>query len=103
MTVTHTWNVYSTDRVLSSGVIEMVHYEVTATEGDTSVSEKFSTDLNAPDVTTMTDYDQVTAEQCLGWVKDRLGEDVVTDVQERVAAMLSVQQDPPTHGSGVPW
>ena len=102
MSATCTWNVYSTDRVLSSGVIEVVHYEVTATEGDASVRETFSTELDAPDVSTMTDYDQVTAEQCLGWVKDRLGEDVVAEVQERVIARLSVQENP-THGSGVPW
>tara|TARA_Y100000592_G_scaffold79766_1_gene125870 strand:- start:426 stop:731 length:306 start_codon:yes stop_codon:yes gene_type:complete len=96
------WNVYSTDRVLSSGVIEVAHYEVTATEGDAFVSETFTIELDAPDVSAMTDYDFVTAEQCVAWVQAKLGDDAVTAVQEKLDAKLAAKQTP-TKGSGVPW
>jgi hypothetical protein len=102
MASTYTWNVYSTDRVLSSGVIEVAHYEVTATEGDASVSETFTIELDAPNINTMTDYDFVTAEQCVGWVQAKLGDDAVTAVQEKLDAKLAAKQTP-TKGSGVPW
>jgi hypothetical protein len=56
--------------------------------------------IRIPD--SFTPYDQLTKEQVVGWVKDALGEEQVTSVEESLANQIQQKLDP-TDASGVPW
>ena len=51
------------------------------------------------------EYDKLTEDVVIGWVKTKLGEDIVKVKEDTIAAQISAQENPPapTKGSGVPW
>lgn len=51
------------------------------------------------------EYDKLTEDIVVGWIKNRLGDDKVKEIEDNVAAQIDVQENPPaaTEGSGVPW
>jgi len=51
------------------------------------------------------EYDKLTEDLVIGWVKTILGDDKVKEIEDNVAAQIDAQENPPapTEGSGVPW
>jgi len=51
------------------------------------------------------EYDDLTEDVVIGWVKTILGEDKVKTMEDNIAAQIDAQENPPapTEGSGVPW
>ena len=51
------------------------------------------------------EYDKLTEDLVIGWVKTILGEDEVKTKEDNIAAQIDAQENPPaaTEGSGVPW
>jgi len=51
------------------------------------------------------EYDDLTEDVVIGWVKTILGEDKVKTMEDNIAAQINAQENPPaaTKGSGVPW
>ena len=51
------------------------------------------------------EYDKLTEDVVIGWVKTELGEDIVKVKEDTIAAQISAQENPPatTKGNGVPW
>jgi len=51
------------------------------------------------------EYDKLTEDIAIGWVKAGLGEDEVKAKEDSVAAKIDAQENPPaaTEGNGVPW
>tara|TARA_R100001594_G_scaffold49605_1_gene82571 strand:- start:14046 stop:14513 length:468 start_codon:yes stop_codon:yes gene_type:complete len=51
------------------------------------------------------EYDKLTEDVVIGWVKAELGEDGVKTKEDNIAAQIDAQKNPPavTKGSGVPW
>lgn len=51
------------------------------------------------------EYDKLTEDIVVGWIKNRLGDDKVKEIEDNVAAQIDVQENPPaaTEGYGVPW
>tara|TARA_R100001082_G_C4363344_1_gene160498 strand:+ start:173 stop:622 length:450 start_codon:yes stop_codon:yes gene_type:complete len=51
------------------------------------------------------EYDKLTEDTVIGWVKAGLGEDGVKAKEDSIAAKIDAQENPPadTEGSGVPW
>jgi hypothetical protein len=51
------------------------------------------------------EYDDLTEEVVIGWVKAELGEDGVKAKEDNIAAQINKKENPPaaTEGSGVPW
>ena len=51
------------------------------------------------------EYDDLTEDTVVGWVKSILGEDEVKRVEDDIAAKIDAQENPPaaTEGNGVPW
>jgi hypothetical protein len=51
------------------------------------------------------EYDKLTEDVVIGWVKAGLGEDGVKAKEDNIAAQIDAQENPPaaTEGSGVPW
>ena len=51
------------------------------------------------------DYNKLTEDVVIGWVKADLGEDGVKAKEDNIAAQIDAKENPPaaTKGSGVPW
>ena len=51
------------------------------------------------------EYDKLTEDVAIGWVKTALGEDNVKAKEDNIAAQIDAQENPPaaTEGYGVPW
>jgi len=51
------------------------------------------------------EYDKLTEDVTIGWVKAKLGEDGVKAKEDNIAAQIDAQENPPaaTEGNGVPW
>ena len=51
------------------------------------------------------EYDDLTEDTVVGWVKSILGEDEVKQVEDDIIAKIDAQENPPaaTEGNGVPW
>ena len=51
------------------------------------------------------EYDKLTEDVVIGWVKAILGEDRVKNIENEILEKINAQENPPaaTEGSGVPW
>ena len=51
------------------------------------------------------EYDKLTEDVVIGWVKSALGEDRVKQIEDDITAQIDAQENPPaaTEGYGVPW
>tara|TARA_E500000305_G_scaffold50881_1_gene39893 strand:+ start:961 stop:1410 length:450 start_codon:yes stop_codon:yes gene_type:complete len=51
------------------------------------------------------EYDKLTEDVVIGWVKSALGEDRIKQIEDDIAAQIDAQENPPaaTEGNGVPW
>ena len=105
MANTYTWKVGQCDRTLADGVINTLHYTVTAVteDGVYSAGAYGSIGLEAPEAETMIAYDSVTEANCIAWVKAAIGGDEkVTEVQTALDNQLTEKRTP-TVGAGTPW
>ena len=106
--MTITWKILQLDRTLTDGGVFAVHWDVTAisdtatdSDGDPLTARIFSAisvtaDPDAPD---FIPYEDLTENDCLGWVWDQVGKD---DTETRLTAKLEALENPTT-GDGVPW
>jgi len=51
------------------------------------------------------EYNKLTEDVAIGWVKTALGEDNVKAKEDNIASQIDAQENPPaaTEGNGVPW
>ena len=105
MANTYTWKVGQCDRTLADGVINTLHYTVTAVteDGVYSAGAYGSIGLEAPEAETMIAYDSVTEANCITWLQAALGGDEkVTEIQTALDNQLTEKRTPTT-GAGTPW
>ena len=105
MANTYTWKVGQCDRTLADGVINTLHYTVTAVteDGVYSAGAYGSIGLEAPEAETMIAYDSVTEANCIAWVQAAIGgAEKVTEIQTALDNQLTEKRTP-TVGAGTPW
>lgn len=103
---TYNWSVVQMDRLTADGFVVTVHYNVSATDGDYSVTEKtYSASTygtvgytEQPDES-YTPYEDLTQAQVVGWVQESLGKDTV---EASLAGQIEAQKHP-VQVSGLPW
>ena len=106
MAVTTTWSINTLDRTLSDGIVSTVHFSTAAVDNDddTFVASSYGTvGLAAPaEGDDVIPYADLTADTCIGWVKDALGADAVTAIETNLSNQIELQKTP-VKGTGVPW
>jgi hypothetical protein len=102
MTATAEWDIATLERHLDDGAVYTAHWTVNLEDQGESAGAYGSVGFSDPDPDAFTPYDQLTKEQVVGWVKDALGEEQVTSVEESLANQIQQKLDP-TDASGVPW
>ena len=100
MTTTFTWAIANLERETQDGFVYNAHYTISASDGTYSSSAYGSIGLERPD--TLIPFDDLTEGMVVGWVKDKLGDEKVTEVLDALQAQLD-EKRAPTKQSGTPW
>ena len=96
---TYFWTISQMDRLTSDGFVVVVHYNVSATEGELSVSTYGTTSYTQEEGASFVPYVSLTKEVVVGWVQEALGKDVVeASLQSQLDALKA-----PVQQSGLPW
>ena len=99
MTIAIEWKIEQMDRQTSNGLVTTVHWRANATEDSYSATSYGSVGLTAGQ--SLIPFADLTKEVVIGWVKDKLGEEQVTAVEESLAAQIEAQKEP-VSASGLP-
>ena len=107
MATTFTWNVAQLHRELEDGYVYTADWTLHAVSSEMRGDEPYqifgngSTNFERPE-TDLIPFDDLTKDQVIGWVQDKIGADKVTEIEAAIEAQLA-EQITPTRGQGVPW
>ena len=100
MATTYSWKVVNLERETADGFVYNAHYTVNAEDGTYSAGAYGSIGLERPD--NLIPFDDLTEEVVIGWVKEKLGAEKVTEVEDALQVQLD-EKHAPTKAAGVPW
>jgi hypothetical protein len=104
------WSIQRMERQIQSGLVFQVAWRVTASEGDISVCQ--GGQLDFVEGKTFTSFEELTEEEVLSWVKNKLGMTAdgtgftgVERMEKYIQDKLDKELNPPssTTVSGLPW
>lgn len=91
------WNVSTVDTYVShtddndvteSDVIYNVHWRLTGSDGTNQATNIGTVALDVSDISTFTNFDDVTLSDVETWVEDALGTEQVTSMKENIQAQV---------------
>ena len=100
MSTTFTWNIANLERETSDGYVYTVHYTVNAADDTYSSGAYGSLGLERGD--TLVPFADLTEATVVGWVKEKLTAEKVTEIEAALQAQLDEQRQP-TKAGGLPW
>ena len=100
MTTTFTWAIANLERETADGFVYTAHYTVNAEDGTYSAGAYGSIGLERPE--SLIPFDDLTEDTVVGWVKDKLGDEKVAEVEVALQSQLD-EKHAPTKAAGVPW
>jgi len=100
MATTFTYKITNLDRETKDGYVNTVHYTINAGDGTYSAGAYGSLGFERPE--TLVPYADLTEATVVGWVKDQLGAEKVTEIEAQLQAQLD-EQTAPTKAKGLPW
>ena len=100
MATTNTWKIAQLDRETADGYVFTAHYTVEASDKTYKAGAYGSIGFEKPE--TLVAYADLTEEIVVGWVKEKLTAEKVTEVEAALQAQLD-EQKTPTKASGTPW
>ena len=100
---TTTWRIANLERETADGYVYTVHYTVNAVSEDGVYSSGAygSLGLERPEGD-LIPFAELTEDVVVGWVKEKFGEEKVTEIEAALQAQLDEQRQP-TKAAGVPW
>jgi hypothetical protein len=98
-----TWTISTLERNTTDDGVIVAHYRVSDVDGDHTGSS-YGTCGFTPDSTASgyTAYADITEDQAIGWVKDSIGEEGVTAIEDSIAAQIADSKAPAV-SVGTPW
>ena len=102
-----TWTISTLERNTSDDGVVVAHWRASDSEvvgEDTHSGSSYGTCGFTPDVDAegFTLYADITEAQAIGWVKDSMGEEAVTGVEDSIAAQIADSKAPAV-ATGTPW
>ncbi len=101
MSTTFTWNIANLERETQDGYVFVVHYTVNAQDDTYTAGAYGSLGLERPEGD-LIPFSELTEEVVVGWVKEKFGEEKVTEIEAALQAQLDEQRQP-TKAAGLPW
>lgn len=103
MSVTHTWSIENMTRSVSDGGVQTVEYSVTGVDGDYNFTAYSTVNFTPnPDEENFIEYEDLTEDVVIGWVKNSLGSDIVSATEDYVSQKINIQKAP-VIAEGKPW
>jgi len=98
-----TWEISTLERNSSDDGVIVAHWRASDVDGDHSGSS-YGTCSFTPDSSAegFIPYADITEAQAIGWVKDSMGEEAVTGVEDSIAAQIA-DSKAPSVAVGTPW
>lgn len=98
-----TWKIAQLERETADGYVYTAHYTVDMVSGDGvyRAGAYGSVGLDRPE-SKMIPFSQLTEELCIQWVKEKLGEEAVNNVEQALSSQIAEQRKP-SKMQGVPW
>jgi len=100
MTTTTTWKIAQLDRETEDGFVFTAHYTVSASDETYNSGAYGSIGFERPE--DLAPYASLTEEVVVGWVKDQLTAEKVSEIEVALQAQLD-EQKAPTKATGTPW
>ena len=100
MATTTTWKIANLERETVDGFVFTAHYTVNAVDETYKAGAYGSIGFERPE--TLVPFADLTEETVVGWVKEKLTAEKVTEVEAALQAQLD-EQKAPTKASGIPW
>ena len=100
MATTFTWAITNLDRETKDGFVFTAHYTVSAADDTYSSGAYGNINFERPD--TLIAFADLTSDIVVGWVKDALTAEKVTEVEKALQGQLD-EQRAPTKAAGLPW
>ena len=102
-----TWTISTLEHEISDGAVVVSHWRASDSEvvgDDTHSGSSYGTCGFTPDADAegYTAYADITEAQVIGWVKDDMGEEAVTGVEDSIAAQIA-DSKAPAITTGTPW
>ena len=103
-----TWTVVQLERNASDDGVVVAHWRVSDSETDsddvTHYGSSYGTTGFTPDVDAddFVAFDDITEETAVGWVKESMGEEQVTSIEESIASQIA-ESKAPSVVAEVPW
>ena len=98
-----TWTISTLERNSSDDGVIVAHWRASDVDGDHTGSSygtcSFTPDSSASGYTA---YADITEAQAIGWVKDSMGEEAVTALEDSIAAQIADSKAPAV-SVGTPW
>jgi hypothetical protein len=95
--ITYNWKIDNLDRKASNGLVTTAHWRCTATDGEFSSSVYGTVGFEGE--TPAIPYADLTKEEVLAWVFDKLDKD---EIEANLATQIEALKNP-VQESGVPW
>jgi hypothetical protein len=102
MSTTNTWNIANLERETSDGYVYTAHYTVNAVSEDGVYSAGAYGSLGLERGDTLVPFADLTEATVVGWVKEKLTAEKVTEIEAALQAQLDEQRQP-TKAGGLPW
>lgn len=101
MTTTFTWKIAQLERETADGYVFTAHYTVDANDETYNAGAYGSIGLERPEGD-MIPFDSLTEEIVVGWVKEKLTAEKVSEVEAALQSQLD-EKHAPSKAAGVPW
>lgn len=101
MVTVFSWKIAQMERETADGCVFTLHYTVDAKDEAYSAGAYGSIGLERPE-DDMVPFSELTEEVCLGWLKEKLGEEKVQEIEAALQSQLD-EQRAPTKAAGLPW
>ena len=98
-----TWTISTLERNTSDDGVIVAHWRASDVDGD-HLGSSYGTCSFTPDSSAdgFIPYADITEAQAIGWVKDSMGEEAVTGVEDSIAAQIA-DSKAPSVAVGTPW
>lgn len=97
-------NIERMEATTDGKTVQVVHYSMTATEGDEKAVEHADVRLDPPAAgAKLTPFAKLTPEQVLGWVLNAAGEQNLKAMEQRLAKAIAERKRPAMQSLTPPW
>tara|TARA_R110002012_G_scaffold136177_1_gene290398 strand:- start:255 stop:566 length:312 start_codon:yes stop_codon:yes gene_type:complete len=101
-----TWTISSMDRDITqdgkANVVTTIHWRASDTDSNGNTGSSYGSVGVTLGSSSFVAYEDITEVIAIQWVKDQLGSDEVTLIEENIASQISAKATPTT-ASGVSW